>query len=149
MQTACGFNDSAGVKGADLLVALGPTLFVNIGFDPKFQGPKGIPTPGISNVEALVDTGAGESCIDNILASTLKLPIVDRQPIAGSNGKHTTNIYRAQIHVPSLKFTIIGRFAGVDLIAGGQQHKALIGRTFLRRFKMIYDGGSGTVIISS
>ena len=66
IQTKCGFDNLPnGRAGADLLVTLGPTLFVDIGFDPI------------------------------------------------------------------LDFIQYGRFAGVDLAAGGQVHKALIGRTFL------------------
>ena len=42
-----------------------------------------------------------------------------------------------------------GAFCGVDLKAGGQIHSALIGRTFLRHFKMIYEGKTGTVTITS
>jgi hypothetical protein len=38
---------------------------------------------------------------------------------------------------------------GVDLAAGGQIHRALIGRTFLRRFTMVYEGETGTVTLSS
>jgi hypothetical protein len=37
----------------------------------------------------------------------------------------------------------------VDLIAGGQMHGALIGRTLLRHFKMVYEGTTGTVTITS
>jgi hypothetical protein len=96
----------------------------------------------------LVDTGAGESCIDNLLAGQLNLPIVDRRPISGVHGAHIVNMYLAQIHVPSLAFTIYGAFAGVDLAAGGQVHKALIGRTFLQNFTMVYEGLTGSVKLS-
>jgi hypothetical protein len=41
-----------------------------------------------------------------------------------------------------------GEFAGVHLTAGGQRHQALIGRTFLRRFHMTYDGLTGEVTIA-
>jgi hypothetical protein len=84
-----------------------------------------------------------------LLASQLNLPVVDRRLIAGSSGKHTANVYLAQIHVPALKFTIYGPFAGVDLKAGGQVHNALIGRTFLQNFTMVYEGKTGNVTISS
>jgi predicted aspartyl protease len=97
----------------------------------------------------LVDTGATESCIDNLLASQLNLPIIDRRPISGVGGKQTVNMYLAQVHIPSLGFTIHGSFAGVDLKAGGQTHLALIGRTFLQSFTMIYEGKTGTVTIRS
>ena len=149
-ETKCGFNDSANVSGSDLLAAFGPTLKVDIGFDSKFRpNGKNIPIAGIKGVNALVDTGAQECCIDNLLAATLGLPIVDRQPISGSNGSHTTNIYQAQVHIPALNYTMTGRFAGVDLIAGGQSHTALIGRTFLKDFNMVYEGKTGTVTISN
>jgi predicted aspartyl protease len=149
-KTKCGFDDGPQGSGSDLLVLYGPTLKVNIGFDPTYRTTgKKLPIPGITALDALVDTGAIESCIDNILAAALSLPVVDRQPISGSNGSHMVNIYQAQVHVPSLGTTINGRFAGVELIAGGQKHTALIGRTFLKNYNMVYEGNTGTVTISS
>lgn len=146
MQTNCGFDDGTEGKGSDLLTLLGPTLAVDIGYDKDHkEDSKYAPKSDVKGIPALVDTGALESCIDNTLAAALKLPVVDRQEIAGSVGRHTTNIYQAQIFIPSLNYTILGRFAGVDLIAGGQQHNALIGRTFLRNFHMTYEGDTGTV----
>jgi predicted aspartyl protease len=149
VQTKCGFDTGPQGNGSELLTLNGPTLFVDIGFDPTYtlatQGP---PAAGIKSLPALVDTGATESCIDNLLASSLKLPIVDRRSVSGSAGSHMANVYLAQVHVPALKFTIYGGFAGVDLAAGGQAHSALIGRTFLRLFTMTYEGRTGTVILS-
>jgi predicted aspartyl protease len=149
VQTKCGFDYGAGGKGCDLLVLLGPTLLVDIGFDQNYRVGHGLPVAGIKGINALVDTGATESCIDNLLAANLKLPIVDRRTVSGSAGKHVANVYLAQVHVASLNFTITGAFAGVDLAAGGQAHSALIGRTFLRHFTMTYEGRTGTVTISS
>ena len=151
--TKCGFDDSSEVSGADLLVQFGPTLFVDIGFDPTYvpsQGkPAKPPTPGITQVRALVDTGATESCIDSGLAMQLSLPIIDRRALGGVSGIHHANVHLAQIRVPSLLFTIYGAFAAVNLAAGGQPHLALIGRTFLRSFTMSYEGRTGTVTITS
>jgi len=148
-RASCGFNDGDdGALGSDLLMIFGPTIFVDIGFDQKYRPKnKQVPLPNIKHMQALVDTGATESCIDNLLATELYLPIVDQWPISGAHGKHLTNIYLAQAHIPSLNFTIHGEFAGVDLIAGGQIHKMLIGRIFLRHFTMIYEGASGVVTL--
>ncbi len=96
---------------------------------------------------ALVDTGAIESCIDSALAAALNLPVIDRRQIAGAGGPKVVNVHLAQIHVPSLAWTIYGSFSAVDLAAGGQRHLALIGRTFLQSFSMIYHGGTGTVTL--
>jgi len=149
--TKCGFDDGGGVVGSGraALAAYGPTLMVSIGFDPNWTpGAAAPPASGIADQEALVDTGASISCIDSGLAMRLNLPIVDRQPIGGIGGRHEANMHLAQIHVPTLNFTIHGSFAAVDLIAGGQRHYALIGRNFLSRFTMVYEGRTGTVTLS-
>ena len=157
-QTRCGFDDvPGGATGAVLLMYYGPTMLVDIGFDPNFQAPMAtatpiavsIPVPGIKGIGALVDTGAGQSCIDSMLAAQLNLPIVDRQPISGIHGREEVNIHLAQIYVPSLNFVIYGAFAGVHLVAGGQTHRALIGRAFLTNYTMTYEGRTGTVVISN
>src|SRR5258708_26185488 len=150
-KTKCGFdNIPSGALGVDLLVFHGPTLLVDIGFDPAFNvAERKIPVAGVKAIHALVDTGATESCIDSLLAAHLNLPIVDRRKISGAGGSHEVNIHLAQVFVPSLNFTLYGAFAGVHLAAGGQAHRALIGRTFLRHYTMIYEGRTGTVTLSS
>jgi predicted aspartyl protease len=148
----CGFDDAPGMKGSDALVLRGPTLIVQIGFDPFYRSGAAVPIrPNLPvNVyEALVDTGALESCIDSGLAIQLNLPVINRQRIAGISGAREVNMHLAQIHIPLLAFTIYGAFAAVDLIAGDQAHHALIGRTFLRDFRMVYEGDTGTVTLST
>jgi predicted aspartyl protease len=124
---------------------------VDIGFDPNWLSAINAPPPipALRGVHALVDTGATESCIDDAVAQQLQLPIIDRRQVSGVGGLHEVNMYLAQIHIPPLKWTIYGEFAGVNLLSGGQQHVALIGRTFLHNFTMIYQGGSGSVTIFS
>ena len=151
-QTSCGFSDvPGGVSGAVMLMAYGPTLIVDIGFDPNFKAPApaAAPIPGITGIHALVDTGAGECCIDSLLAAQLNLPIVDKRSIAGVHGTQEVNMHLAQVYVPSLNQTIYGAFAGVQLVSGGQIHRALIGRTFLQSCTMVYDGRTGAVTIST
>jgi predicted aspartyl protease len=148
--TKCGFDDNPGLTGCEALSFHGPTLYVQIGFDPTYD-PQAIPLripnlPG-NAISALVDTGAGESCIDSALAMTLNLPIMDRRIVSGAHGAGVVNVHLAQIHVPSLAFTVYGPFCAVDLAAGGQVHLALIGRTFLRGFTMVYEGRTGTVTL--
>jgi hypothetical protein len=82
-----------------------------------------------------------------MLAAQLNLPVVDRRQIGGVGGAHTVNIHLAQVHVPLLGKTVYGAFAAVHLSAGGQFHLALIGRTFLKNFTLIYEGRTGTVTI--
>ena len=141
----CGFENSP-----DELVLFGPTLEVQIGFDLSYQASSGEPPDlPMTPFPALVDTGAMASCIDSNLANILRLPIVNRQNVAGVHGAGAVNIHLAQIYVPALNFTVYGQFAGVHLTSGGQPHTALIGRDFLRYFTMIYDGRIGNVILSN
>jgi hypothetical protein len=133
-----------------MLVAIGPTLFVQIGFDPAYDPlavPIGAPNLPTNFLHALVDSGATESCIDSTIATALNLPVIDRRSVSGVHGAGEVNMHLAHIHIPMLNFTLYGAFAGVALQAGGQQHHALIGRTFLRNFTMIYEGRTGTVTI--
>ena len=124
-------------------------MTVEIGFDPNFRPGSGAP-PDLppERYHALVDTGALDSCIDSTLAIALRLPIVNRQQVAGVHGVGEVNAHLARIRVPELDITAYGRFAGVHLRAGGLPHNALIGRTFLRYFPMIYEGETGAVSLS-
>ena len=145
LTTSCGFEGRP-----EQLVIYGPTLLVEIGFDSNFR--VGIPNrPDLppDQFHALVDTGASPTCIDSGLAVALNLPVVDRQEVAGALGAGRVNVYLAQIFVPGIGATFSGRFVGAHLIAGGQPHSALIGRDFLRHFKMSYDGRTGAVTLSN
>ena len=138
-----------GFKEQNLLVRFGPTLGVRIGFDQNYS-PGGIFPPNLPEKlwPALVDTGATFSCIDSTLANELQLPIVDRQSVSGVHGKQELNLHLAHIYVPSLHFITYGMFFGVHLVSGGQPHSALIGRSFLKDFNMVYNGKTGTVTLS-
>lgn len=145
----CGFVDGAAGTGQGMLVQYGPTLLVDIGFDQNRQASdQGLPDLAVKGVRALVDTGATTSCIDSGLAMQLNLPIIDRQRIGGVGGVHEVNMHLAHIVIPGLHKYIDGAFAGVDLAAGGQPHVALIGRTFLQHFTLIYEGRTGSVSIT-
>jgi hypothetical protein len=150
-QVECGHSDGSGYTGSQLLAIRGPTLLVDIGFDPDYDPaqPGKLPKLAITGVEALIDTGATISCIDKALAAALKLPAVDKQKFGGAAGLYEAEMHSAQIHVPSLVATIHGLFAAVDLVGGGQRHVALIGRTFLQNLKMAYDGTTGKVTLST
>ena len=118
------------LSAADALELRGPTVLVDIGFDPAFFGTTLPPVPGASappiaipsvQVPALLDTGASESCIDEQLAQRLQLPLIDTSTRAGIGGVITLSIYLAHIVIPTLAIQF-GRFTGVHLQAGGQHH---------------------------
>lgn len=130
------------------LTQFGPILSVRVGFDRSFE-PSHSLSPNLPEelLSALVDTGAGESCIDSDLAKALQLPRVDQRMVSGVGGEFKTSTYLAQIYVPALEITLYGGFAGVHLNSGGQPYSALLGRTFLQHFTMTYEGRTGVVLI--
>ncbi len=134
----------------DQLFNVGPTLQVQIGYDSTFRDGVRRP-PYIPAVlhPALVDTGSALSCIDSNLANALNLPNAGHQNLAGVGGVYRADMYLAQICIPKLGWVVTGQFAGVYLSAGGQPHRALPGRHFLRRFRLVYEGRSGEVTLSN
>lgn len=143
-----GVPNSDGKLDPNQLTLLGPSIRVSIGHFRVGDAANTLPKEDEFAV-ALVDTGATESCIDISLAQKLELPIVDKITISGAGGAKSHDVYMAQIHIPDLKFTQYGKFAGVDLEGGGQVHKALLGRTFLQTTIMIYDGIRGQVTLTT
>jgi predicted aspartyl protease len=155
----CGFPagllvpGSSALSGKDALVQHGPTILVDIGFDPVFFGTALPPVPGATSipvaipsvqVPALIDTGACESCIDEQLAQQLQLPLINTTVRSGIGGSITLNMYLAHITIPGVVVEY-GQFTGVHLQAGGQFHRALIGRKRLDDVLLVYDGSTGIV----
>lgn len=150
----CGFQDEGRASGRQLLVYFGPTLEVRVGFDMQFwsaqsANQEGTVQPILPPIPfpALVDTGATESCIDDQLAETLELPVVDEVQVGGVGGAHQAQVYLAQIYIPALEIGYSGRVIGARLSDGDLMHRVLIGRNFLQHLKLAYDGPSGSVTI--
>ena len=146
----CGFETRGGVSGAERLVAVGPTISVRVGHDPAFPLPDGRSTASPPRlVPAMIDTGAWSTCIDSALAASLGLPVADTARVTGLHGADFLEVYTARVQVPDLGVMFRGRFPAAQLSAGGQYHRALIGRDFLRHYAMIYDGRTGAVRLVS
>ena len=150
-----GSNPPKILRGRDLLVAKGPTTAVEIGFNPEFfQLDKAKVQAAVATataepfqrlVEALIDTGATESAIDEDLAKELQLPLIDHQDGSGIGGTERFNIYLGHVRIAALGIIQYGRFMGVKLKAGNQPHQALLGRTLLQGMILVYDGRDGSV----
>jgi predicted aspartyl protease len=134
----------------------GPTTHVEIGFDPGLFHPdpqqvqaalaalSASAKPAAMLVEALIDTGACESCIDEELAKQLQLPLIDHIAGSGIGGQETFDVYLGYIRIAALGYFQYGRFMAVKLRAGNQPHQALIGRTLLAAMILVYDGRDGS-----
>lgn len=164
----CGFppmtvvagNPPRFISGRDALVMKGPTTQVEIGFNPDLfhtdpavvQQALNTATqalPAAQLVEALIDTGATESAIDDELAQQLQLPLIDQQEGSGIGGRERFNVYLGHIRIAALGSIQYGRFLGVRLKAGNQPHQALLGRTVMQGMILVYDGRDGSVRLAN
>lgn len=144
-RTSAGFRvGKNGLSAADLLVQFGPTLKVDIGRKLK-SVPGEKPDLECKGIKALIDTGAGGDCIDDRLAQKLNLPVTEEGEISGVGGRHHAYIYTARLYVPSLNRLLFQQFTGVKLAEGQQFQRVILGRTFLRQYRLIYDGLTGEV----
>lgn len=144
--------------GQQILVFKGPTTLVEVNFDPGLFHTDPVQVQAAlaarqaappQLVEALIDTGARESCIDEDLAQTLQLPLIDQGEASGVGGKETFNIYLGFIRIMALNFYQYGRFLGARLQQGQQPHRAILGRTLLQGMVLVYDGRNGTCTIAN
>jgi predicted aspartyl protease len=133
----------------------GPTTQVEIGFNQDlFHADPLVVQQAIASahaqplsrlVEALIDTGATDSCIDEELATELQLPLIDHWDGSGIGGTEKFNVYLGHIRIAALGLIQYGRFMGVKLSAGNQPHQALLGRSVLKDMVLVYDGRDGSV----
>jgi predicted aspartyl protease len=100
------------------------------------------------SIAALIDTGANLNAIDDAWAQQMRLPIVDQVSVSGISGTITLSVYFARIVIAGLAIDQLGRFTGVHLQAGGQSHLALLGRELLKDCRLVYDGPTGSVLLS-
>lgn len=106
----------------------------------------GVAGPPGTETWALIDTGASISCIDEGLALTLGLLVVDQRTVHGVAGPQIHNVYLLHCTVPALGMVVLGGFVGVTL---GANTGAIIGRDFLARTIFIYDGPGGQITVCS
>ena len=98
-----GFQGQDGKTDPNYLLHIGPSIKVSIGHFRTSGDATPIPKDDVI-AQALVDTGASQSCIDNRIAQSLELPVVDKMTISGVGGPKEHNMYLAQIHIPDLNF---------------------------------------------
>lgn len=104
----------------------------------------------LSPRRALIDTGATYCLVDVDLAQELKLKKIDRQTVTGVTGERlTVDVYSTRIRIDALDITLRDPCPSYPLRTMGGPFEVILGRSFLRRVRMSYDGSSGTVHIAS
>ncbi len=134
------------IPGAPGLIQRGPCVPVVIHVPDQFAAEftkQGKPIPPPISGFALIDTGAGSTCIDEEAAKKLGLPVINVVNMASaSHGSHKANVYPAKLQIAGLPMAINASSAiGAPLAV--QKLLALIGRDVLSHFILIYNGANG------
>ena len=99
---------------------------------------------------ALIDTGARDCYVDVDLARELQLRKVDRQTVTDVTGKRlTVDVYSARIRIEALDVTLLDPCPSYPIKKMCDPFGVILGRSFLRRVTMSYDGSRGSVRISA
>ncbi len=133
------------------LAQRGPVVQLTIGVaqaiaEQLLKEGKPVPQP-ISGL-GLIDTGASATCIDEVSAQRLQLPVIDVVQIASASHASTEqNVY--PLHIEIVGFPIgldVPRAIGAPLAAQGLL--VLIGRDALHQAVLIYNGMAGQFTLS-
>lgn len=73
--------------------------------------------------------------------------MTDEGEISGVGGRHRAYVFTGRLYVPELDRLIFQPLTGVKLRQGAQFHEVILGRAFLREYRVIYDGATGAVEI--
>lgn len=133
------------------LVQIGPTIPVAIGLAPQalamFQSAGLAVPPPVSGL-AMIDTGASVCVIDEDALAGLGIAPSGTLEISTASGSSTQPTYPASISFPGTPLPNVNfsDFVGAPIQAQGVV--ALIGRSVLRHFVIIYNGPGGSVSVA-
>ena len=94
----------------------------------------------------LIDTGASDVCIDYRLAEQLALPEIDVKNVGIVGATVPASVRLGVLEVPSLGFTEIMPLYAFKV--RHSTHEVILGRSFLRRYIVTFDGPQGIMIFN-
>jgi predicted aspartyl protease len=130
----------------------GPCIQVAVGLAKVVATPlleQGVEIPKPVSGLAMIDTGASHSCVDNGVATSLGLPVVDVCRMTSASHEATqANIYPIHVELLGTDISVdIAKAIGAALEPQGLT--MLIGRDFLQHCTLFYNGLAGQVTLSA
>lgn len=103
--------------------------------------------PAAISGPALVDTGANSTCVDEAIVQQLTVAPIDVVSISSASHVSTQkSVYPVRLTLMGTNLTLnASRAIGVPLQTQG--YIALLGRDFLQRFVLIYNGPAGELTL--
>lgn len=140
------------IPGRTALIQRGPVLQATISL---FQGmaeqlaQQGVQLPAPVTGAALIDTGAGMTCIDSAIAESMGLPVVDVAMMTSASHANTQqNVYPITIEFTGFPIRIDAPRA-MGAVLAPQGLALLIGRDVLQHTLLVYNGITGQITLSA
>jgi len=146
-----GNGDKKAIDPRVVLTGRGPVIQVTLGIADTFaeqliQQNLSVPEP-IAGL-ALIDTGASVTCIDDVAAQRLNLPVIDRVYMSSASHDSTEmNVYPAKIQFAGIPI-VLNALRAVGASLESQGLLVLLGRDALQNFTLFYNGLVGQITIS-
>ena len=121
----------------DLLLNDGLILNVQVGRTREGLNPTQPP------LRALIDTGAVYCFIDEAIADSLSLIPRGSAPVQGFGGSKRAPVFGGVIYVPDADYYWPDQIRGFCLPQDHKDFQVILGRRFLRNFKLEYNGMTG------
>ena len=139
------------ISPAHALRQHGPLVQVNIGISKTVADQllkQGTELPNSVSGNALVDTGASTTCIDDSVARQMGLPVIDIVAMTSASHPSTQqNVYPIVMQIAGSTITVeVPNAVGANLMSQGII--ALIGRDFLEHCTLHYNGITGAITLS-
>ncbi len=124
----------------------GPVGIGQLFSDQLLQQGSQLPKPVSGN--ALIDTGASTTCIDDAVAKTMGIPVIDVVTMASASYASTQqNVYSIQMQIVGSPIRVeVPNATGASLQTQGIV--ALIGRDYLQHCTLHYNGITGQITLS-
>jgi predicted aspartyl protease len=140
------------IPAARILRVKGPAVMVSVGISKELEDKlvaTGQPVPAPVTGPALVDTGASGCCVDETIAQKLGVAPIDVVNISSaSHAASQKPVFPVRLTLMGTNLTVnASRAIGVPLQPQG--FIALLGRDFLQRFVLIYNGPAGELTLAS
>ena len=141
------------------LMVLGPRISVDV-LPPlvveKWAKGAGVELKQALNLEALIDTGASVTGIDESVLNQLGYPPIGVSSLSTPSGTSQTYVYMVRLVIPSQKDPrfpanipriIIDNVRAIAVKLGEQPYKVLLGRDILSNMIMVYNGPQALITL--
>lgn len=146
-----GDGNKVSIEPKVVLTSRGPIIQITLGIADIFaqqliQQNEPVPEPIAG--WALIGTGASATCIDEVAAQRLRLPVIDKVNMSSaSHGSTEKNVYPVKIQFAGIPI-IVNALKAIEASLDNQGLLVLLGRDILQNFTLFDNGIAGQITIS-